>query len=86
MAIDNQIADREYQKFVEDSAGDVAVRTKGTASLTDSSGESIGTLNIDGTKTTQVTDIEARCLLQDIKSLMERLINKLEPYLSEEEN
>lgn len=74
MAMDKQIADREYQKFVEDSDGNVSIRV-GPNAVRDSAGNALA---IDEFGKAQTFDLQCLAELKSIGELLEKMLLQLE--------
>lgn len=72
--MDKQIADREYQKFVEDSDGNVSIRV-GPNAVRDSAGNALA---IDQFGKAQTFDLQCLVELKSIGELLEKMITQLE--------
>jgi hypothetical protein len=75
LSLPKQIADREYQKFVEDLAGNVAIRVAPGA-ITDSVDGN--ELDIDKNRRARVYDEHGLRMMKNIHDVLERILWQLE--------
>lgn len=77
MTLPKEVGDREYQKFVADSDGNVSVRV-GPDAVRDSAGNALA---IDEFGKAQTFDLQCLAELKSIGELLEKMLSQLE-YIS----